>query len=99
MGHTSSQISSSQHAAGALTLTVASGQPIRVQSILLSTGTAAADTEFTITDNDDVTLFVVALLADNSLFLDLDTHFSNGLKIVSETAAASSAVFHTSPGN
>ena len=99
MGHISSQISSSQHAAGALTLTVASGNPIRVQSIFLSTGTSAAQVQFTITDNDNVTLFEVPLLIDTSFTLSSETHYNNGLKIVSDTAAASSAVFHTSPGN
>ena len=99
MGHVSSQISSSQHAAGALTLTVVSGNPFRCQGLFFSTGTAAAQVQFTVTDNDDVTLFEVPLLTDTSIFLDVNTHFTNGLKIVSDTADASSAVFHTSPGN
>ena len=99
MGHTSSQISGSIFPTGSLTLTVASGSPIRVQSILLSTGTSAVATEFTITDTDDTTLFVVALVADTSIFMDLDSHFNNGLKIVAQAADASAAVFHTSPGN
>ena len=99
MGTVSSQISSSQFATGALTLTVASGQPIRVQGIMLSTGTAAAQTEFTITDNDDTTLFVVPLLTDTTVFLDVETHYNNGLKVVTDKVASSAAVFHTSPGN
>ena len=100
MSHVSSQITSSQYPASG-TLTVASGQPIRVQTILLTTGTAggSAQVQFTITDNDDVTLFEVPLLADTSFILGVETHFSNGLKIVSDTADASAAVFHTSPGN
>ncbi len=99
MGHTSSQISASVFPAGSLTLTVASGSPIRVQSILLSTGTAAsAARQFTITDNDDTTLFVVGVPADSSIFMDLDSHFNNGLKIVG-IQDTSAAVFHTSPGN
>lgn len=99
MGNLASQISSSQHAAGALTLTVASGNPIRVCGLLLTTGTAAVQVEFTITDNDDVTLFVVPLLTDTSFFIDVEVIYNNGLKIVSDTALASSAVFHTSAGN
>ncbi len=95
----SSQITTSQHVAGSLTLTVASGQPIRVQTILLTTGTAAAQIQFTVTDNDDTTLFEVALLTDTSFILNVDAVFSNGLKVVSDTAAASTAVFHTAPGN
>ncbi len=99
MGHTSSQITASIFPTGSLTLTVASGNPIRVQSILLSTGTGGTAKHFTITDNDDTTLFVVGVAADSSVFMDLDSHFSNGLKIVSESADTSAAVFHTSAGN
>ena len=99
MGTVSSQISSSQFPAGTTTLTVASGQPIRVQGIVLTTGTASAQTQFTITDNDDVTLFEVPLLTDTSIFLDVETHYNNGLKVVSDKTASSAAVFHTSAGN
>ncbi len=98
MSHISSQITSSQYAAAG-TLTVASGQPIIVQTILLTSGESNAITEFTITDNDDVTLFVVPVLADTSFILGVETRFSNGLKIVSDKVASSAAVFHTSPGN
>ena len=99
MGNLASQITTSQFATGALTLTVASGNPIRVCGILLSTGTAAAQTQFTITDNDDTTLFEVPSLTDTSFFIDVESIYNNGLKIVSDKVASSCAVFHTSAGN
>ena len=99
MSTIASQIARSQFPSGTTTLTVASGQPIRVQCIVLTTGTSAAQTQFTITDNDDVTLFEVPLIVDTTFLVSCEVHYNNGLKIVSDVTASSAAVFHTSPGN
>lgn len=99
MGNLASQISSSQFASGALTLTVASGNSIRVCGIHF-TGAVASATIFTVTDNDDTTLYTVHLLTGGTSYeISAEVVYSNGLKIVSDKVAASCAVFHTSAGN
>lgn len=98
-----SRVTGSQFAATGLAgaLTVASGQPIQVCGIHFSSA-VGTDAIFTVTDNDDITLYTVHLDAATggaSYNIQTPALYDNGLKIQSDTAAASVAVFHNSPGN
>ncbi len=87
---------------GALTLTVASGAPVRVYGMLLTP--AAADTTFTIKDADGNTLQVIFLNAgdtggQNTLELTTQWLADGGVSVTSSVTGAHATVFHNNPGS
>jgi hypothetical protein len=79
-------------------LTVASGEPVQVNGILLTSGAAA--TVFTLTDAEDNVLGKASIgIAKESTTIDVCWIADTGLKIQCDKTDAYATVFHCSPGN
>jgi hypothetical protein len=81
-------------------LTVANGEPVQVCGIHFS-GTVDASTVFTVFEGDGTTVMFTVHLDALEAPYNMDTAFlaDAGISVGSDTAAASCAVFHNSPGN
>lgn len=97
MSNIAGKYSSQAFAAGALTLTVESNEPVTVFGILLSnqSGGVAA---FTIADGAGTTIQVVELADGTTTSVEVCWKAHTGLRITG-VANTSATVFHSSPGN
>jgi hypothetical protein len=83
---------------GALTLTVASGQPVQVCGILFDNNTGSA---IRVAINDATGTKITSVNVPACESFELRTHWlaDTGLQLVSECTGVHVTVFHNSPGN